>query len=109
MDAEENKKPSQQKEGSRAPAGEPASEGPSSLKSVRSLRRLRDRVERAAHELRVLREENTSLQHRIAELEAASGKGAEQQKPFFESDPEVVKKKVEGFIEAIDRYLDETQ
>ena len=76
--------------------------------STRSLRKLRSRVERAAHELRVLREENTSLQERVAELEAISAEKIPEGNAFFlESDPESVKRKVEGFIQAIDRYLDD--
>jgi|GEM_PF-6691928 len=76
--------------------------------STRSLRKLRSRVERAAHELRVLREENTSLQERVAELEAISVEKIPEGNAFFlESDPESIKRKVEGFIQAIDRYLDD--
>ena len=79
-----------------------------SVLGSRSLRKLRDRVERAAHELRVLREENSLLQERVTELESVSAENIPEGNAFFlESDPESVKRKVEGFIHAIDRYLDD--
>ena len=110
MEAAENKKPTEDASSpnTNEQAGEIGEENVSALKSVRSLSRLRDRVERAAHELHVLREENSLLQKRIVELESSSSgsKPAESQLFLFESDPESVKRKVEGFIRAIDRYLD---
>ena len=107
MEAAENQKPEKGELPSQPPAEQAGAESTPVL-SNRSLRRLRDRVERAAHELRVLREENTSLQERVAELEALSTEKAPDTSPFFfESDPESVKRKVDGFIQAIDRYLDD--
>lgn len=103
MDTEENKKTDEHTEQKE----EAGNEGPSVLSS-RSLRKLRDRVERAAHELRVLREENSLLQERVTELESVSAERLPEGNAFFlESDPETVKRKVEGFIQAIDRYLDD--
>ena len=108
MEAAENKKPAG-KSASPDHSGERRDDAESTLVfGNRSLRRLRDRIERAAHELRVLREENTSLQERIAELEASSVESVSETNAFFfESDPESVKRTVEGFIQAIDRYLDD--
>lgn len=77
-----------------------------SLKSIGSLERLRDRVETAAHELKRLREENQALTERLQELE--SRPDVEGQGTFLslESDPELLRRKINGFIEAIDRYLE---
>ncbi len=77
-----------------------------SLKGLGSLERLRDRVETAAHELKRLREENQALAERVRELE--SHPEAEVQGTFLslEHDPELLSRKITGFIEAIDRYLE---
>lgn len=88
---------------------EPAAK-PTSLKGGRSLRKLRDRVEQVAQELIRLREENTSLQQRISELEAMpAGNGEESGALMFDSDPETLKRKVEGFIQSIDNYLENNE
>ena len=111
METADNKKPDETVDSTEQPKEqkEAGTNESATMLSSRSLRKLRDRVERAAHELRVLREENTSLQERVAELEAISTeKLPEGNAFFFESDPESVKRKVEGFIQAIDRYLDDT-
>lgn len=79
------------------------------LKGTRSLRRLRDRIERVAHELHVLREENASLNERIQELESMPPDAGEGGIRFLETDPDTLKRKVEGFIEVIDQYLDEKE
>ncbi len=78
------------------------------LKGTRSLRRLRDRVERAASELIRLREENATLQERIEELEGSGAAKADggAGKLVLDTDPEALKRKVEGFIQSIDNYLD---
>ncbi len=92
-----------------APAQRPEESSPKAtgLKGTRSLRRLRDRVERAANELIRLREENTALQSRIDELEGASDKGdSTAGKLVLDTDPAALKRKVEGFIQSIDNYLD---
>ena len=77
------------------------------LKGTRSLRKLRDRVELAAHELIRLREENAALQLRIEELEAMPASvGGDAGMLLFDTDPETLKRKVEGFIQSIDNYLE---
>ena len=106
MEAAENQQP-EKGELSNQPTDASAGGDSTPVLSNRSLRRLRDRVERAARELRVLREENTLLQERVTELEALSSENTPDTSPFFfESDPESVKRKVDGFIQAIDQYLD---
>ena len=76
------------------------------LKSLASLERLRDRVEVAAHELKRLREENESLARRIRELESKPSGESKAGLLSSDQDPELLKRKIAGFIEAIDRYLE---
>ncbi|WP_457651870.1 hypothetical protein [Rhodocaloribacter sp.] len=94
-------------------AAPPASDAPSEeaapkrkkhvpLKSVKSLERLRTRVEEAARELARLREENRRLTRRIEELEGRpAGRSI-----GFEEDPEALARKIKGFIRTIDQYLE---
>lgn len=77
-----------------------------SLKSIGSLERLRDRVENAAHELKRLREENQALLERIKELETRPNLDPHASLLSIENDPELLRRKINGFIEAIDRYLE---
>ncbi len=115
MEAADNKKneaPDTPAEESAAPAEEtPAQSEQSSgtgLKGTRALRKLRDHVERAANELVRLREENDALQARIEVLEStpASANGDKAGLLLMDTDPETLKRKVEGFIQSIDNYLD---
>ncbi len=77
------------------------------LKGTRSLRKLRDRVELAASELIRLREENAALQERIEKLESMpAGEGGDAGLLLLDTDPETLKRKVEGFIQSIDNYLE---
>ena len=66
-----------------------------------SLEQLRDRVTRAADEILRLREANQALAERIARLESE-----ERTVVTFDDDPEALREKIAGFIEAIDRFLD---
>lgn len=75
------------------------------LRSTQSLERLREKVEGAAQELKRLREENEDLVARIAELEARPAQESDAASVSFEEDPEALRRKVTGFIEAIDQYL----
>lgn len=87
---------------------EAAPEGVAGVKGLRSLRRLRDRVAAAAQELAQLRQENTVLHQRIAELEAGERALGDGGAPMLlEGDPEALRRKVDGFIQAIDRFLEE--
>jgi hypothetical protein len=90
-------------------AGSAGNDSASGIKGTRALRRLRERVERVALELRALREENASLQERIAELEASPGIERSEGNVAYmlDADPDSLKKKVEGFIQAIDQYLED--
>lgn len=72
------------------------------LKSVKSLERLRARVEEAARELGRLREENRRLTRRIEEL---GGRPAARSLTF-EEDSEALARKIKGFIRTIDQYLE---
>ena len=85
------------------PPDEPAR--PTSVKSLSALEKLRDRVEVAARELERLREENQALAGRLAELEANPLAGQESTFIPLDEDPELLRRKVSGFISAIDEYL----
>ena len=81
----------------------------SGLKGTRALRKLRDRVERAALELIRLREENASLQQRIEEMEATPVSRDNAGLLLLDTDPKALKRKVEGFIQSIDDYLEKKE
>ncbi len=90
------------------PAPEGAAEGASTLIGLRSLRRLRDRVQAAAQEIQALRQENVALHQRIVELERSVRPAGDGGAPLaLEGDPDQLRRKVDGFIVAIDRYLEE--
>lgn len=95
---------------SRQQAAQAADAGaaPAALKGLASLERLRDRVEIAAHEITRLREENAALLQRVQAAEAAdaapAGRGVFLS---LDNDPEMLRRKITGFIEAIDRYLEQ--
>jgi hypothetical protein len=78
---------------------------------LRALVQLRERVEAAAREVERLREENAALAARVAELQApgatsaaATGAGAATVLPGGE-EPEKLKARLQGFIDAIDQVL----
>ncbi len=73
------------------------------LRDSQPLARLRERVQSAAHEIVRLREENAALAERIARLEAVPAEAATVIR--LDEDPEALRRKVTGFIEAIDEYL----
>lgn len=78
--------------------------GKASLRGPAALERLKSLVATTTHQLERLREENAALAARIAALE---GEGdPETPLPRFEEDPEMLRQKVDSFIEAIDAYLD---
>lgn len=76
------------------------------LRGISSLERLRDRIDTAAMELRRLRDENRALAERIRELEARPEVDPGETVLTFDRDPEVLKRKIAGFIDALDAYLD---
>lgn len=79
--------------------------GPVHLKSTQSLERLRDRVKQVAHELDRLRQENAALAQRIRHLETRPDVDLDGTVLAFDTDPEALREKVEGFIKTIDSYL----
>ncbi len=85
------------------------SAGPIQLKGNRSLERLRQRVEEAARELERLRGENAALLERLQAAEQRPLLDVEGALVGFDEEPEVLRQKVAGFIEAIDRYLDQNR
>ena len=66
--------------------------------------RLRDRVEAAAQEIERLREENARLADRVARIGDASGPAI----PVGEGDPAALRASIQGFIDAVDRVLDQS-
>ncbi len=84
-----------------------ALQGPVHLKSLKSLERLREKVETAARELGRLREENAALAERLRALEARTPTVPDGAVVLtLDEEPEAVRRKVEGFIEALDKYLE---
>ena len=84
---------------------EQALKGDVHLKGSRSLERLRERVERAAQELVRLRQENAALAARLHALESEAALPQEGTLLGLPEDPETLRRRVTGFIEAIDQYL----
>lgn len=85
--------------------GDERPRGPATLKSPRSLERLRTRVEAAAEEIERLRTENAALAARIGELEARPAVESDATVLVLDDDPEALREKVNAFIDAIDQYL----
>lgn len=77
---------------------------PAALRGQAALEHLKSLVATAAHQLERLREENAALAARVVELEGQE----ETDAPLlsFDEDPELLRQKVDGFIEAIDAYLE---
>lgn len=78
------------------------------LKNVRSLERLRDRVEAAASELQRLKHENAVLAEKVRKLEAG-GIGEGSSGIAFEERPEELRNRLRSFIEAIDQYIEQEE
>ena len=93
-----------QPEGGAQKGEAPQGEGPVLLKSIKSLERLRDRIQTAATEIIRMREENAALSSRLQRMESQPDI-PENSALQLDEDPEVLRQKVSGFIEAIDRYL----
>ena len=71
----------------------------------RALSRLRERVEAAAREIERLRSNNAALAARVAELHAGLGDDAPPLALPGMGDPEALRTRVQGFIDAIDEVL----
>lgn len=102
-----SQKPEQQTTGDQTQ--DSPSDGAAQLKGIRSLERLRHRVEEAAREVERLRKENADLLARLKEAEERPVLDVEGAIVGFDEEPEVLRKKVTGFIEAIDQYLDQVK
>ena len=76
------------------------------LRRVASLERLRDRVEVTSREMKRLRRENQELAERVKELESRPAVEPHGTFLSLDHDPELLKRKISGFIEAIDDYLE---
>ena len=69
----------------------------------RTLARLRERVEAAVREIERLRADNAALAARVGELQGALGDGGPA--PALPGDPDTLRTRVQGFIDAIDAVL----
>ena len=70
------------------------------------LERLRDRIHDVVRELDALRAENVRLGTQIAALRAAADGTGGDAVLRVEDDPQAVREKIQGFIAALDQYLD---
>lgn len=70
------------------------------------MRRLQDQVERAVAIIEELRAENERLQERVQKLEKRPAVPEDKTVVALDDDPEVLRDRVTGFIEAIDAYLE---
>lgn len=75
------------------------------LRKVESLERLRERVEAAADEIVRLRSENARMASDIDELRSTLVETRDKPAITFDDDPEELRARVRGFIDAIDEYL----
>ncbi|MEM6646460.1 MAG: hypothetical protein AAF730_09425 [Bacteroidota bacterium] len=75
------------------------------LKGNGSLERLQERVELTLLEVSRLREENAALSERLNELESNPLVHLDANYVAFEEHPELLRRKVDQFIAAIDTYL----
>ena len=98
--------------GPSSPPAEQQAEKPSRIRepapplhNLRSLEHLRDRVQEIALEFRRLREENVALYKRIETLESDKRKHPTSASLVFQESPDVVRRKIQGFIDALDEYL----
>lgn len=73
-----------------------------------ALRRLRRHVAHAAETLDRLRRENERLRARVQELEANPGFDYDGTLLPLDDDAAALRKKVEGFVEALDAHLAQT-
>ncbi len=99
------------------PSADEASERPSrarleertALAGVRSMERLRDRIQAAANEITRLRRENALLGARIEALQAEADIIPEGTLISFDEDPETLRASLQGFADAVDDYLSREQ
>lgn len=90
-------------------AGHDVSPDEVSPERLSALDELHRQVEAAVQEIRQLREENETLRRRIRELERRPEVDPEKEAFVrFDEEPATLRRKVEGFIEAIDRHLEDS-
>ena len=82
-----------------------AKQAAASTRVAHSMRQLRDRVEESKEELLRLRATNSALAQRVRELESTPLAGPTDLVLSFDQDPKEMRATVDGFIEAIDKYL----
>jgi len=70
------------------------------------VRRLYACVERAVATIQTLRSQNERLRERVAELEAKPTFPEDESVLALEAEPDVLRDRISGFIDAIDTYLD---
>ncbi len=70
------------------------------------LERLRDRIRDVVRELDALREENSRLSQHVTTLQEQAEGAADPALLRLDESPAALRAKIEGFIEALDTYLD---
>lgn len=88
----------------------PHRSGPVHLRSPEALEQLRDRVAATAQELTRLREAQQVLSRQLGALAAEMPvlpPGGSGTRIVFPENPEVLRQKVQAFIEAVDYYLEQ--
>jgi len=75
--------------------------------TVPALEVLRDRVVHAVEEITRLRSVNSELAARVGRLEKLHGVSAGASSFVIDEEPEILKEKITGYIQAIDAYLEE--
>lgn len=78
------------------------------LKMPPSLDKLREQVAKAVEEIDRLRDENEALKAQVQELETRPAVELDGTVLTFSEDPAVLRRKIEGFVNAIDQYLANT-
>lgn len=73
-----------------------------------TVRRLHDRIQRAASLIEDLRAENKRLRRRVDELEARPALPDDQTILALDDNPEALRDRITDFIDSIDAYLDAT-
>ncbi len=91
-----------------ADTGQKPMQSPSHVPGTQSIERLRNRIELTVKELTRLRSENASLQKQLQEVKAHPLDSLDGTPVIFTESPAALRAKVEGFIGAIDRYVQAT-
>ncbi len=84
---------------------DPALEAPSDAGDEAPIERLRTGIEQAARLIGRLRRENGRVRARVEEIEAHPGLAKDGTTLALDDDAEVLRRRIEGYIDAIDRQL----